>query len=151
MLSIYCAHQITGLSGQEVFDYYEHTKHILEDYGYDVFLPVIGKKFLENESSIKSQGYTHNPLATNHFIYTRDKWMVKKCDILYANLAGMTNASIGCCMELAWAADNGKHVIVVMEDDNIHNHCFISESANAIFNNTDDALHYLYQLSMKEI
>jgi hypothetical protein len=50
-------------------------------------------------------------------------------------------------MELAWAHDKGKHTIVVLEPGNIHEHAFVLEAADVVFNNEADALLYLKKLS----
>jgi hypothetical protein len=56
--------------------------------------------------------------------------------------------SIGCMMELAWAADHGKHVIVVMGPDNVHAHAFVLESASIRFPTLLEALKYLEDLAI---
>jgi threonine dehydrogenase-like Zn-dependent dehydrogenase len=62
---------------------------------------------------------------------------------VYANFLGATKASIGSCFEVAWAHILGKHVIVVMEENNPHQHAFILEGADVVFDNERAALRYL--------
>jgi hypothetical protein len=61
------------------------------------------------------------------------------------------HVSIGCVMELAWASLLGKYTIVIMEKENIHNHAFILEAADIIFENYYDAIEYLKKLANVEL
>ena len=150
-LSIYMAHPITGLQGKEVINYYSETKDFLSDIGYEVYCPMIAKGYMISEKEFKSHGYDGNPIALNHAIKERDKWMVKSSKVLLLDLSGSKNVSIGCVMELAWAEEFGNHTIVVMEKDNIHNHAFVLESADIVFDNIDDARVYLGKLIKGEM
>ena len=150
MLKIYCVHPISGCSGEEVYDYYVDIKQKLDDIGYDVFVPMYGKSSLRTEKKFKAQDY-RTPITCNHAIYTRDKWMVNQSDVILANFTGAQHVSIGSMMELAWSSDKGKHVIVVMEKDNVHRHAFVLESANIVFETLEEALSYLEDLSLRSI
>lgn len=149
MLSIYCVHPISGLTAEEVFGYYERTQLLLNAVGYDVYIPMFGKGSLRTEMKFKSHDY-RSPLTKNHAIYLRDKWMVEKSDILYANFLGSKIVSIGSVMELGWGSMLGKQNIVVMEKDNIHQHSFVLEAATIVFDNEEDAIEYLTKLFKKE-
>jgi len=149
MLSIYCVHPISGLTADEVFEYYDRTKTDLSSMGYNVFVPMFGKGFLRTETKFKAHDY-RSPLTTNHSIFNRDKWMVKQADILYANFMGAKHVSIGSMFELAWGHDNDKQVIVVMEDENIHMHAFVLEAATIVFTSEKEAMDYLKQLITKD-
>lgn len=140
--TIYCAHPISGLSYDNVVDYYTNTANNLISMGYKVLYPMCGKSYLRNEIAFKASGYG-NPLSTNRAIIGRDHFMVKKADIVYINFVGCSNVSIGSCMELAWAFDSDKHVIIVMEENNIHRHAFVLEAADAIFTSEKEAFDYL--------
>ena len=149
MLKIYCVHPISGLSADDVFDYYDKTKDTMTKLGYDVFVPMFGKGFLRTEIEFKAYDY-RTPLTTNHAIFNRDKWMVKQSDILYANFMGAKSVSIGSMMELAWGSDSDKQVVIVMEEDNVHMHAFVLEAATIVFHSEEEAIEYLRQLVSKE-
>jgi nucleoside 2-deoxyribosyltransferase len=149
-MRVYCVHPISGMSGDEVFEYYQDTYDVLSE-KYDVLTPMIGKTKLRTEIKFKAEGYKDNPLATNHAIFERDRWMVKQSDIIYANLSGTDRVSIGSMMELAWASLLGKYIVLVMEKDNIHRHAFVLEAADVIFYNEEEALDYLRALANKEM
>lgn len=149
-MNIYLAHPISGLSYNEVMDYYEGMKNRLRRLGYEVLQPMTGKGYLRNELEFKSHGYTGLPASTNHAILERDNWMVRLADVVLVDLWGADKVSIGCMMELAWAHDHHKHTVVVMGLNNVHRHAFVLEAADTIFETRWDAMVYLELLANQE-
>lgn len=146
-MKIYIAGPISGMSYDEVSSYFRDTKITLEEAGFTVVSPMTGKKELRTELEFRKEGYDNVPVATNHAIYNRDRWMVTQSDIIYANLMNCGDrVSIGTCMELAWAFDKGKHVVIAMDKENIHRHAFVLESAHIVFESHNDAIKYLFNL-----
>lgn len=143
-MRIYLAGPISGLSYDEVVNRIEE---ITEQLSHHIILsPMTGKEYLRTELSLKSHDYS-NPISTNHAIFNRDMWMVEQSDIVFADLTlGKDRVSIGTVMELAWASILRKHIIVIMNDKNIHYHAFVIEAADIIFDNLNDALIYLKKL-----
>ena len=144
-MRIYCCHPISGRTADEVFEYYEDMSEVLGSFGYEVLTPMHGKDVLRTETKFREADY-RNPVATNHAIYNRDRWMVHQADIVYANLLGASVVSIGTMMELAWASDNRKHVVLAMEEKNVHRHAFVLEAAEVVFETTEGSLAYLKSL-----
>jgi nucleoside 2-deoxyribosyltransferase len=145
-MKIYLARAISGCSYEEVRKYYEDMYQIFQPCGYDILCPMTAKGELRNELEFRPSGYDNTPTATNHAIIERDRWMCKMADVVFVNLLGTKNPSIGCCMELAWAHDAGKHTIVVMEKVNTHRHAFVLEAADVVFENQEDAIRYICTL-----
>lgn len=145
-MKIYLAHPISGMSADEVFDYYDTTNNALR-FDYEVLYPMLGKGYMRNEVEFKAHGYDNMPVSTNHAIMNRDQWMVDQCDILFLDFTGAKSISIGCCMELAWAKLLKKHTVVVLDKDNIHKHAFVLECAHVIFETYDEAISYLIELA----
>lgn len=145
--AIYLAHQISGSSYEAVNQYYTDTTQVLEGWGWDVLHPMVGKGQLRTETKFKAHGYDNVPMAANHAIFERDKWMVTQADVVYAHLVGMTTISIGMMMELAWASLLGKYTIVAMEPENIHQHAFVLEAADLILPSHEEVMAYLQVLS----
>jgi nucleoside 2-deoxyribosyltransferase len=114
----------------------------LKSYGYDVLCPMIGKEYLKEEKSLHGEGY-FTPSSNNHAIKARDMWMVRQSDILLADFSSAEVASIGSCMELAWANMLGKHVISIIPEDNVHRHAFILECSDIVFTTISEAYIYL--------
>lgn len=148
-MKIYIAGSISGQSGEDVVSYFKNTKSRLIGMGFEVFSPMTGKGFFRNEIKFKASGY-NNPVSTNHAIIERDHWMVSTVDIVYCNLTMAKNVSIGSMMELAWAHHMGKHTVLAMQADNIHQHAFVIEAADIIFESHEDAIEYLSKLSEVE-
>jgi nucleoside 2-deoxyribosyltransferase len=140
-MKIYVARPFTGYSGAELLDYYDKMKNLLV--GLEVLSPMTGKEFLGDDVKLKAHGF-ENPVATNHAIFERDQWMVRRADIVLVDLSdGDEEAvSIGCVMELAWASLLGKHTVVVMSETSPHYHAFVLEAADIIFPTIEKAIDY---------
>ncbi|RLD67277.1 MAG: hypothetical protein DRI84_02875 [Bacteroidetes bacterium] len=148
-MKIYTAGPISGQSYDQVMKRYRDQVSSLMSIGYDVICPMTGKEYLRTELEFKAHGYDKHPVSTNRAIKKRDRWMVGKVDIVLADFTECNGiVSIGTCMEIAWADELRKHTIVIMEEGNIHQHCFIIECADIIFPNMKEAYQYLQNLSM---
>lgn len=145
MKTIYLALPISGRSYDDVVRDITTTKRKLIAY-YRVIHPMTGKEAMRNEIQFKAQGYT-TPVSSNHAIYERDRWMVGTADIVLFNFLSAGHVSIGSMFELAWAAELGKLTIVVMQPTNIHQHAFVLEAADVVFDNMDDAVAMLSKLA----
>ena len=146
-MKIYISGPISGLSYEEASEHFIEYKQILTDLGYEVLNPFTGKEYLRNDIELRAGGYEDRPISTNHAIFGRDRWMVEQSDIVVCNLLkGKYRASIGSMFELAWASDKNKHVVVILDKDNVHNHAFVLEAADIIFVTEEEALHYLEKL-----
>lgn len=149
-LTVYLAGPISGNSYDDVSSYFTDMTSVLVDLGYAVLHPMLGKEVLRTEIKLKASGYG-NPESTNHAILERDKWMVSQSDIVLCNLMmGKDMVSIGSVMELAWACMMNKLTIVVMQKDNIHQHAFVIEAADIIYEDINDAIRHLKKLLTKK-
>ncbi len=145
MLKIYIAGSISGKSYDEVSEYFSVTRSLLSSWGYKVFSPMTAKGHLRTEKIFRAKDYQH-PISTNRAIVGRDKWMVGQSDVVYFNLSNADIASIGSVFEMAWANEMNKHSVAVIPEDNIHQHAFVLQSVDIIFDNEKDALDYLRSL-----
>jgi len=145
-MKIYLVHPINGLSYDDVVKYYDETTKELRDVGYTVLSPMTGKLELRTEIKFKAQGYDNIPASTNHAIKERDKWMVKQCDVLYGNLENSKIVSIGSVAEFAWGDVYNKHTIATIPKGNIHEHAFMLECADIVFQKHIDSMIYLKKL-----
>lgn len=145
--TIYLAHPISGLSYDEVAEYYEKTQATLNCAiaGLDVLSPMTAKEYLRTEKKLRAYDYSH-PISTNHHAIERDRWMVKQSSVVYVNLMHAKEVSIGCMMELAWAHDNGIYSVVSMPEDSVHRHAFVLEAADLVLDSHDAAIGYLIRL-----
>ena len=150
MLKIYCARPINGCTIDEIRAYYGGVKKKLNKIGYDVLTPMIQSEYVRVSKKFQATAEGMNPGASNRAIVSRDHWLVKNCDILYINLLSAQSVSIGSVSELAWAYDNGKHIVMVIDkENNPHKHAFVLEMADVIYDNEKDAIQYLEDLNYK--
>jgi nucleoside 2-deoxyribosyltransferase len=146
-MKIYLAGPISGKGYDEVVGLYAEKQNLLQGLGYEVLCPMTGKQYLRNELEFKTHGNSH-PVSTNHAIFERDKWMVSQSDVILADLSNSgSRVSIGTMMELAWASLLGKHTVAIIPSGNIHEHAFVLESADIVFQTTEEAYNYLRDLS----
>jgi len=145
MKTIYLAGPISGDSYDKVMERIEMRAAPLKQY-YEILSPMTGKGYLRGVEEFHSKAYP-NPVSTTRAIAGRDKWMVRQADIVFADLTGSDMVSIGTMFEIAWAHLLGKLVIVTMEENNIHDHAFVTESADLIFETQDEALIFLMKLA----
>jgi nucleoside 2-deoxyribosyltransferase len=148
-MKIYCGHQISGLRVEEVVSYYDQVRFDLEKIGYTVLSPMTAKddqfNMLNKDEVFVPGGYSG--VASDHSIVERDCWMVSQADIILMNLLGMKKASIGCISETAWAFLLRKHVVLLMEKDNPHQHAFIKEMSDVLLETYDQGIAYLAKLA----
>lgn len=149
MLKMYIAGPVTGLTGPQALDRFEARAAQMRNLGYNVLHPLIGKEWLRDAGELAAHGYDH-PLSNDHAILARDRWMVRWCDVLCVDVRGAQRVSIGTVAEMAWAHADGKHIILLMEVGNIHEHAFVLEMASIRFFNEPSAWLYLEALAGSE-
>jgi nucleoside 2-deoxyribosyltransferase len=149
MFTVYLAGPISGLSYDEASNRIKRVRYELErDLGNVLVLhPLTAKGYLRNELNLAPNGYKYPP-STDHAIVERDMWMVKQADIVLCNLCGAKTISIGSVAELAWAHMLGKHTVVAMEPENLHQHAFVLQMADVVFPQEKEAIQYCQNLIM---
>ena len=147
-MKIYLVGPISGESYDDVVaSIEERSSAILEQVtGAQVYHPMIGKSYLRNEIKFKSTAYDQYPMSTNRAIVGRDKWMVRQSDVIVADFRSAQIVSIGSMFEIAWAHLLGKLVVVMMGDDNVHQHAFVIEAADVIFETFEEVVEYLQKI-----
>lgn len=108
---------------------------------FSCFSPLRGKEFLRDAGEMTSAGPVQ--AGGDQGIYARDRWDVMRADVVLANFTGARTVSIGTMFELAWAAQAGKYIVVVMEPGNPHDHAFVRQAASVVFGDLDAALEYM--------
>ena len=143
---IYCVHAMSGLKWEEVESYYKRAKTDLDAMGYYTMHPMCAKSELKGNKFDPKAGETGNSVVSAHGITRRDHWMVRKSDIVFADLSGCKKKSIGSISEIATAYELGKHTIGVMEKGSVHEHAFMSEQLDVTFETYEEAINYLQKL-----
>lgn len=106
---------------------------------------------LRKKGYLKDKGYLNGTfddwkLSTQRGIYARDRFDCHRADLIFANLLGSKIVSIGTCMEIAWAAQNNSPIVLIIEENNIHNHPMINEACPFIVDNIDEGIELVHAL-----
>lgn len=139
---VYLSGPITGLSYDEAIGWTDDVKNTLWlNYAIEGYRPMRAKTFLKGRENLGAGGYNDNVLGRQRGVYRRDKFDVLSCDAMLVNLLGAKRVSIGTMFEMAWAEDNNKPVVLVMEPEgNVHEHMFVNEAYTYRVDNLDDAV-----------
>lgn len=121
---VYMTGPIGGCTYEGATEWRDDLTLMLAGYNVKCLSPMRGKNYLVGETSIDSVEYD-TPASCPKGVYTRDRWDSLRCDIMVANLLGIKRLSVGTLIEWAWANSQGTPVIMVMEEDNIHNHILV--------------------------
>ncbi len=76
----------------------------------------------------------------------RNRFDVGRSDLLLGCFLGSVAVSIGSVGEIFWADAMGKPVIIVREDENIHNHDMLNEIAGWIFAELGPAIEQIKRM-----
>ena len=133
MYLVYLAGPITSCSFDECVDWREQ---FIEQLPPEIIglSPMRGKTYLEGSDEIASSyEESVNPLkqvmSCARGIITRDFNDCKRADALVANFVGAKKVSIGTVMEIAWAKSFEVPVILIIDENNVHDHPMIMECA----------------------
>lgn len=130
--SVYLAGPISGKSYDESINWRNKVIEELNDFNVSCLSPMRCKECLK---------YGRNSVITSsRGVITRDRWDCTRCDILLVNLLGADKVSIGTVMEIAWADANRKPIILIMEEDNVHDHIMIQECAGFVVSTLEDGI-----------
>jgi hypothetical protein len=125
---VYLAGPIAGLMYEDCVGWREDTIKELAKFNITGISPIVKSKRLENENRPMSAfGYPKDYMATERVITIKDKWYCLNSSALLVNFLGSKQISIGTVMEIAWASLNNTPIVVVLEEDNVHNHGMLNE------------------------
>lgn len=143
---IYLAGPITGLTYKGAQDWRTALKIELDQIpGVVAYTPLRLKEFLDDDRII--QGHE----ASRNWIVARDRWDVATADIVLANFAGATFASVGTVSEVtqAYSQPHTFTIVVLPSDEkntNPHHHIFTYHLADAIVESLEEALALIKSL-----
>lgn len=135
---------ITGLTFSESVAWRDEAINKLSSNNIIGFSPMRGKDHLKNETDIKDH-YDHI-LSQPKSINRMDYFDVKRSDAVLVNLLNAKRASIGTIMEIAWAYEMGKPIVIAMEKNNMHQHAMINECADFVVEDLNTAVEVITHL-----
>ena len=127
--TVYLAGPIDGMSFAEGNGWRERAIKKLGGFGIKALSPQRGKNYVAADPEVaevmdfakQEMVLSVHPMSTSSMIFTRDKFDALNCDVLLVNFQGAQRRSIGTAMEIAWAYQQGKPIIVIVdESDQLH-------------------------------
>jgi nucleoside 2-deoxyribosyltransferase len=125
--TVYLGGQITGLTYDEARDWRTDAIAKLDAAGIAGICPMRAQEHLRAHG-VLAGSHEDNVTTTSHAIMQRDHYDCLECNIMIANVLGMSRISAGTTMEIAWCYHEHKPVILVMEEDGAHAHPMIDEA-----------------------
>lgn len=147
---VYLAGAISGLTYEGAQDWRTEVAKALNSANVECLTPMRGKGFLQGSGTIHSDSYP-TAIANSKGITRRDMFDTLRATCLFVNLSGTKIASIGTCMELAWAYQKQIPTVVVMELDNIHaRHVMVTEACTYIVPTVEEGIQLARYLLNEE-
>ena len=126
--TVYLCGPITGLSHDEArLGWRKWMRDELAKVDIDTISPMRGTDFLPSNHTMSAHGSPEYLQGTPKFITARDRWDTMRSDLVFANLLGATEISIGSVGEVFWCDSVRTPMIIAMEEDNVHQHAMIQE------------------------
>lgn len=141
--TVYLAGPITGLDYAGAVDWREHVKNVLSLHEIDAYSPMRGKEFLSHVKKFSPLGEPYDGrLSVAAAITVRDHWDCRGRDLIFVNMLGAKEKSIGTIMEVAWAYAYRRPCVLLMEDKgNPHDHAMFTEAATFRFATMEEGLN----------
>ena len=136
---VYLAGPITGLTFQGATDWRTHAAALLDSDNVECLSPLRGKDFLKNAGVLHAGTYD-GILTTGKGIMRRDFFDCTRSTAVLVNLLGAEKISMGTVMELGWCYQAQIPTVVVMENNNIHNHVMVNEACTYTVGSIEQAI-----------
>lgn len=144
MFNVYLAGSISGMTYEDATEWRRKADILLKQTGinFNSVDPMRGKENLFGSSELPHESPKH---PAKH-IWLRDKYDVESCDGMIVNFLNCKRVSIGTCVEIGMGVEQEIPIIVIMEENNIHNHPFITEPAYRVVRTLEEAIDVLCDL-----
>lgn len=144
---VYLAGPITGLNYHGCTEWREEVAAQLGASGIKAFSPMRAKAYLASLAELSGHGteYAHmGVLSQARSVMTRDRFDATRCDVLFVNLLGAKQVSVGTVMEMAWADLKRTPIVCAMEKaGNPHEHMMVNEAIGFRVETLDEAVHII--------
>lgn len=144
---VYLAGPIAGQTYDRANSWRVGAARTLAEYGIGSLSPMRGKENLVGEV-IGSEGYDDNLVTTARGFTTRDFNDIRRSDVVLMNLlpAGSERTSIGSMIEVGYTKAMGIPLVVVVDEENIHDHVMLRTTADVVTDNLEEAILYVIDL-----
>lgn len=147
--SVYLIGPIRNRTLNEVSEWRYHVKQRLKLCGIDAYSPLRGKDGLLGDGTItaKKPYLTSGKNTTKEITSVkgtnlRDYHDVRNCDLGFACFLGHDRVSIGSMLECGGFITRSKPLVVVMENDNVHQHPLLNHNA-FVLENLETGIEYV--------
>lgn len=144
MKTVYLAGPITGQSYGQATSWRDEAIVSLKFNNIKGLSPMRGKAYLSEEDKL-ADSYEDKTMSSIVGINVRDFNDCKTCDALLVNFLGADRVSIGTVMEIAWGRALQKPIVIIMDEENIHNHGMLT-FGNIIVRSFDEGLRAIIQI-----
>lgn len=144
--TVYLSGPITGLTYDDSTDWRLEVTEALALDGISATSPMRGKAFLNTGKELSALGDTGHGISSPLGITMRDRFDTINAKCLLVNLLGAKRVSIGTMIELGWADAARVPIVIVMEPDNIHQHCIVQGIAGYIVNDLTEGVNMVVWL-----
>lgn len=139
MLKVYLAGPLAGLTFDEAQGWRLQVATALAP-DIEAYSPLRGKQVIRKEGVIGTAAYPQT-MTTDRAILTRDHKDCITSDLVFVNLLRTRKASIGTCMEIAWAFDRQIPLVVAAPSDgHAHDHPMVRAAINFVVGSLDEAI-----------
>lgn len=145
--TVYLSGPITGQTYEDARFGWRTTLAAQLEPGIKVLSPMRHEGHLAEIQGGLEKHYPDHFFSGSKIIFEKDRLDIKRSDIVLVNLLGATRVSIGTVSEIGMAYEQGKQIILVIEDEgNIHDHPFVTVPAALRLNNLDEAIYAINAL-----
>jgi len=141
MQTIYLCGPITGLTLPDAKSWRHKVKGSLANLAQVIDPTRDSPDTIRRSESAQTRVMTANRLLHGKQIVKRNRFDIERSDVVLACFLGTKSVSIGSVGEIFWADAMGKPVIIVREEDNLHNHDMLNEIATWIFEDLEEAIN----------
>lgn len=153
MSKVYLSGPITGMDyGNARFGWRKTFSEWLEE-GIEVLSPMRHEGHLaEMKTAMSVEALKKFEKEKNHIfshpkmIVSKDMLDVEQSDLVVVNLLGADKVSQGTVWEMGYAKGKGKQIVLITDKGNVHTSPFVSESANVVVDNLEDAARIVNSL-----
>lgn len=135
---VYLAGPIQGQPYGAISDWREYAADSLSDVA-TCYSPLRGKAALM-PTQVVVENYALSPLHSRKGVVERDFHDVRLSDLVLVNFVGFTDVSKGTLVEIGMAYALRKPIVVAMNEGNVHDHPFVTETASFVVDNLNDAI-----------
>ena len=149
MSYLYLCGQITGLGYKDAtFGWRAQVYDALKGSGIECISPMRGKTHLLDVKDLSPLGAPDSVESNAKAITTRDRFDIRRPDLLFCNLLGMDRVSIGSMIEFGWADAFRVPILCCIEPDggNLHEHGIVQDLIGWRRGSLEEGMNVVYNV-----